>query len=666
MLQSLLSRSVEKLPATVRFEGRILWLSDDASRLRRQLDGEDLDRDGAGVLRDNISTDEITPAYICYHYDGRLGDYPYIGLKAGGEFPIRPGDVRKGGFVAAASGKRRGKGSSREQSPYAEMCAGIRLVVAENIERIYRQNCQNLGIFTSTDFSILEKVRRGESIPLSAFTDGEDEITAQIIEYGGLFPFNVARLQGRIALPKVTSPARPMTLAEKILARHFVVDAASGAVGLPSVAPGDAGFVRVDLRFSHEYVTPMAAIFFEELVGADEKVVDPDSIKFFRDHLTFLEDVMPEERKKAGLLALAGDLARKQEEFAKRQGIRLHGEIDGPVKGSEAICHSMVTERYALPGQVLIGSDSHTPHSGALGCVAFGVGTTDIFNSWFTKDVRIKVPESVRVEVRGTAPAGVTAKDFMLAILRHPYVKDGHAIGKIVEYAGEAVRALSIDERATMTNMAAEVGAFTGVVAPDERTVDFLVERRGLARDEARRLVDGLFSDPGASYAETIVIEASELRPMVALPGDPGNGRFLDELEAPVAVDIAYGGSCTAGKREDMDMYAAVLRKAVERGERVPDGVTFWIQFGSQDVKEYCRAQGYLEVFEKAGVRTIEPSCGACINAGPGVSVDAKQVTVSAINRNFPGRSGPGEMYLASPLTVAASALAGRIVAWKG
>jgi 3-isopropylmalate/(R)-2-methylmalate dehydratase large subunit len=152
---------------------------------------------------------------------------------------------------------------------------------------------------------------------------------------------------------------------------------------------------------------------------------------------------------------------------------------------------------------------------------------------------------------------------------------------------------------------------------------------------------------------------------MVALPGDPGNGVFIKDLAEPVPIEIAYGGSCTAGKREDMEMYATVLSEGLARGRHVAPGVTFWIQFGSQEVKEWCREKGYLEVFERAGAKIIEPSCGACIAAGPGVSTRRDQVTVSAINRNFPGRSGPGRMYLASPYVVAASALEGRIVEWK-
>jgi 3-isopropylmalate/(R)-2-methylmalate dehydratase large subunit len=664
MSESLLKRDVRKRPDHVNFSGRVLFLTEDPQLIKRQLEGEDLTWSPSMKLRDNISTDEITPAYICYYFDDTLGDFPYLGLKAGEEFPLVRGSVRRGNFVASVSGKRRGKGSSREQSPYAEMCAGIQVVISENIERIYNQNCQNLGLLTSTNFELIEKIQRGEEIPLSEFTAGADEITRQIIEYGGLFNFNVARLQGKTSVPKLTTKKRPMTLAEKIFARHFVVDLAKGEIGVEAVKPGDTGFVRTDIRFSHEYVTPMAAIFFQKYMGAKERVNDPDSIYFFRDHLTFLDESMTPERKAMGLLDVATQLKIKQEDFAKEQGITLHGELKDR-KGSEAICHSKILQSYALPGQLIIGSDSHTPHSGAVGCIAFGVGTTDVFNSWITKDVRVKVPESIRVFVRGRKPENITAKDFMLAILREPYVKNGEAIGKIIEYCGEAVEALNIDERATMTNMAAEVGSFTGIVAPDAKTVEYLMERRGMSRDAAQALCDGLYSDSEAEYVYTIEIDASKLRPMIALPGDPGNGIFIDELEKEVKVDIAYGGSCTGGKAEDMDMYAQVFKEALAAGQRVHAEVRCYIQFGAQEVRDYCIEKGYIDIFQRVGVQLIEPSCGACINAGPGVSTLKEQVTISAINRNFPGRSGPGQMYLASPFTVAASAIAGKIVEYR-
>ncbi|MBX7220400.1 MAG: 3-isopropylmalate dehydratase [Blastocatellia bacterium] len=667
MIESLLKRDVQKRSQSLRFTGRLLFLTEDPELVKRQLGGTDLDwsADKPDMkLRDNISTDEITPGYVCYYFDETLGEFPYVGLKCGDELPIGRNAIKNGGFAVSVSGKRRGKGSSREQSPYAELTAGIQVVIAENIERIYNQNCQNLGVLTSTNFGLLEKLKSGEEIPLAEFTAGVDDITRQIIEYGGLFSFNIARLQGKVSIPEITTAPRPMTLAEKIFARHMVANLAENQLGVAAVKPGDAGFVRVDWRFSHEYVTPMAASFFEQYVGKSEKVTDPDSILLFRDHLTFLDQVMPPAKRQLGLLDAAAGLAVKQEEFAREQGIRLHGELTDR-KGSEAICHSKMLQSYALPGQILVGSDSHTPHSGALGCIAFGIGTTDVFNAWITKDVRVTVPKSVKIVVHGQKPASLTAKDFMLEILRHPYVKNGEAIGTIVEYTGEAVAALSIDERATMTNMAAEVGAFTGIVAADEKTVEFLVSQRGMARAEAEALCAGMQSDPDAEYVKVIEIDASAMRPLVALPGDPGNGVAIDELHEPVKVDIAYGGSCTGGKIEDMDLYVQVFREALAHGKRVADGVDCFIQFGSQEVRDYCLAAGYLEILEKVGAQVIEPSCGACISAGPGVSTSAEQVTISAINRNFPGRSGPGQMYLASPLTVAASAIAGYITEYK-
>jgi 3-isopropylmalate/(R)-2-methylmalate dehydratase large subunit len=737
----IMSIRVERRPDRLRFDGRILYLVDDAELMRRQLSGEDIELtdDVKALLRDQISTDEITPAYICYYFDETLGQFPYLGLRAGAEFPVARGLVKQGGFVCSVSGKRRGKGSSREQSPYAELMAGIRVVVAENIERIYNENCQNLGVLTSTDFSLIERIRSGEEIELSAFTDGVDAITKDIIEYGGLFEYNVARLQGRVTVPPVSQEGRTpgerhggvepdlgdpaavrdlrgagekdpgaityglenaaaqtmatsrptnepgpsasdvdnaalpaargrrgMTIAEKIFASRWVVDAAAGRFGVPGVRPGDSGFVRTDWRFSHEYVSPMAAIFFEHKLGPDAKVNDPSTILMFRDHLTYLHEVMPPERVQLGLLDVARQLKDKQEEFARKQGVIYYGERLGLRLGSEAICHSKMLEEYAEPGQLIVGTDSHTPHSGAIGCVAFGIGTTAIFNSWITKDVRVSVPPSVKVVIRGRKPDNVTAKDFMLEILRHPYIRDGQAIGQIIEYAGEAVEALSIDERATMTNMAAEVGAFTGIVAPDDKAVEYLVAERGMDRARAEALCDGLVADEDAEYVKVIDIDAASVRPMVALPGDPGNGLYIDELDAePVRIDVAYAGSCTAGKKEDMDMYAAVLQEAQDDGLRVHPDVKLFIQCGSQEVRQYCDERGYLALFERLGAEFIEPGCGACIAAGPGTSRTKEEVTISSQNRNFPGRSGPGQLYLASPYTVAASAVAGYITEWR-
>ena len=638
------------------FPGRVLFLTEDPELLDRQLHGEDLALATAGKLRDQISTDEITPAWICYHFDEKLGDFPYLGLQAGERFPCKEGLVRAGGFPVSVSGKRRGKGSSREASPYAELCAGIRLIIAESFERIYRQNCQNLGLFTSTDFGLLDRLRAGEAIPMAAFTEGLDPITAEIVRRGGLFAFNAARLKGEVVVPVPSHAPRPMTYAEKLLARHAVVDAAAGQVGLSTVAPGDGLFVQADWRFSHEYVTPMAASFLHKALGPGARVKDPASVLAFRDHLTFLHHSMKAEHRAKGLLDVANRLPAAQETFCAEQGIRLHGELpDG--SGSEGICHSIMAERYALPGQVVVGTDSHTPHAGALGCLAFGVGTTDIANAWVTGDVRVTVPGTLRVQLEGRLRSGVSAKDLVLHLLKDPFIREGGALGLVVEYMGEAVSAMDTDERATLTNMAAEIGGFTGLVAPDAETVRFVRERR----DVAITLEPWMRSDECAEYAHTITVDCSALEPMLASPGDPGNGLPLSALPAPVRIDLAYVGSCTGGKREDLRAAHAAVRQALDEGRRVPAHVRFYVQCGSEAVRQFAEGMGWMDDFRAVGATVLGSSCGACINAGPGVSERSDQVTISAINRNFPGRSGPGQMWLASPATVAASALAGEI-----
>jgi 3-isopropylmalate/(R)-2-methylmalate dehydratase large subunit len=239
-------------------------------------------------------------------------------------------------------------------------------------------------------------------------------------------------------------------------------------------------------------------------------------------------------------------------------------------------------------------------------------------------------------------------------------MRAGGGVGKVFEFGGPVLRALSTDERATLTNMTAELGGLTGIVEPDAETVRFLKERRGL--DFA--LEPWMRSDAGAQYSEVVRVDCGSLSPMVARPGDPGNGLPLSQLKEQVRVDIAYGGSCTAGKREDFEQYHAVLAWGLAQGLKVPPHVRLYLQYGTTAVRDYCIAQGYDRTFTAAGARILQPSCGACANCGPGSSSDAGQVTVSAINRNFPGRSGPGQVWLASPATVMASALAGELCAW--
>lgn len=646
----------------LQIDGRILFLADCPQTIERQLRGESLTLEQAGALRDDVSTDEITPVPILTHFDDKLGRYPYTGFRAGGAQPIGVDAIRHGGFAVTVAGNRYGKGSSREHSPGAEKLAGIRLVIARSFERIYRQNADNIGLLTSTDFGLIPRLLAGEAISLDELLAGRDALAAQILREGGLLRFGQRHLRGLAAdrMPEAAIGDRSRTLFEKIVARHAIATAVTPA----DPAPGDGTFVRADWRFIHEYYTGMAAHMLHAALGRPLALHAPERVVVFEDHTSYVEQSPAHLR--GGLVRNVVQMRDAQRRFVADYALRVHRTLteDEALRddGSNVagISHAMMAEHYALPGQLVVGTDSHTPHSGALGCVAFGVGTTDMANAFVTGAVRMTLPASLRIVLEGALAPGVTAKDVVLHLLALPEIRGGAGVGKVFEFTGPVVSSLSTDERATLTNMCAELGGFTGIVAPDEETVRFLKARRGVDFT----IAPWMRSDEGADYAATIEVDCSGLVPMVARPGDPGNGLALSELNEPVRIDIAYGGSCTAGKREDFDHYHAVLRWAADRGLGVPAGVTLYLQFGTTAVRDYCIAQGYLDAFDAVGATILQPSCGACANCGPGSSTAPEQVTVSSINRNFPGRSGPGQVWLASPPTVAASAIAGRLLSF--
>ncbi|WP_206956195.1 aconitase family protein [Trinickia acidisoli] len=643
--------------AQLQLTGRIIFLCDDPERVKRQLDGADLTDVSTDTLRDDVSTDEITPMSVLTRFDDRLGRVPYVGFRTQGRNPIGLDAIRTGGFCVTVAGNRYGKGSSREHSPLAEYRAGIRLVIAKSFERIYRQNADNIGLFTSTDFGLIERIRRGEPIDIEALTASRDRLAAAILRSGGLLRYGAQYMRDIQRVP-ISEDRAPRTLAQKILERHALQTEGTE----PSLMPGAGRFVRADWRFIHEYYTGMATHMLHAAFGKPLVLHEPNTILAFEDHLSYSHK--SELHLKNGLLPDVRELSAAHRQFASDYGIKNHGYLseagDAMSEGSEGISHAMMAERYALPGQLIVGTDSHTPHSGALGCLAFGVGTTDMANAFVTGAVRMTVPPSLRIDFNGPIPPGVTAKDLVLHLLADPRIRSGAGVGKIFEFAGSVISQLTTDERTTLTNMTAELGGFSGIVAPDEETVRFLKTRRGI--DFV--IEPWMCSDAGASYAEIIEIDCAALSPMLAAPGDPGNGIALCDLVERPRIDIAYGGSCTAGKREDFDHYHEVMAWAAARGLRVPEGVTLYLQFGTLDVRDYCVRRGYVEAFERVGATLLLPSCGACANCGPGASVDAGQITLSAINRNFPGRSGPGQVWLASPPTVAASALVGEIASF--
>jgi len=635
----------------MRFNGRILILGTASDAVAKQLAGYDVSLAEAGELRTDVSTDEITPLQVMLNYDEKLAQFAHTGLVINGERPVAENALVDANIAVIVAGRRYGKGSSREHSPFAELSAGIRLVIAESFERIYRQNCDNLGIFTSTDFGLIDRIRAGEDIPIEELVSDRDPLAADILRAGGLLAYGQVKLKGAKRL--ADDGISPKTLAQKIISRF-----ALNVDGLAwKMEPGTGGFVQADYRFIIEYYCPMAVHMLVKAFGHPLDLEAPDTIILFEDHLSYAHRSPTHVR--LGLLDGVNALSAAHRQFADAYSLKNHGWLMGE-EGSEGISHAMMIERYALPGRIVVGTDSHTPHSGALGCFAFGVGTTDMANAFMTGAIRLNMADSLLVRLEGERGTGVTAKDIALSLLALPFIRDGGGLGQIFEFVGPVIDAMSIDERATLTNMVAELGGLTGICAPDLETVRFLKERRGIEFE----IEDWMHSDSNAFYAHEIVLNCSDVGPMLARPGDPGNGLSLSELENPVPVQIAYGGSCTAGKREDFDHYFEVAKWARDRQMRVADGVKLYLQCGTLDVRQYCIDQGYLDTFEAIGAELLGPACGACGQCGPGVTEEANQTVVSAINRNFAGRGGPGQVWLASPPTVVASALAGEILSF--
>lgn len=636
----------------MKLTGRILILGTAPDAIDRQLRGEDIRLSDAGPLRDDISTDEITPLPILLNYDEKLARYAHTGTVIAGKRPFGQNAIASGQFDVLVAGGRYGKGSSREHAVLAEKSAGIKLVIARSFERIYRQNCDNLGVFTSTDFSLIEKIRRDQAIDIELLIKDREPLVQAILRAGGLLAYGKESLKTVQDLP--LRDDKPMNLAQKIVARHAVQ--VSGQQSDACFA--SSGFVSADWRFIHEYYTAMAAHLLDQQYPEKLELYEPESIVLFEDHLSYAE--RSDTHVNLGLLPQVREISRAHRAFARKHQLKDHGYLPNE-PGSEGISHAMMTELYALPGQLIAGTDSHTPHAGALGCFSFGVGTTDMANAFVTGVVRLSLAECILVKLDGDLAPGVTAKDVALTLLATEFIRRGGGLGKVFEFSGSTIDQMSIDERATLTNMVAELGGLTGICAPDQKTVQFLKERRNIEFS----IEPWMHSDAQAPYCDVLAINCTEIAPMLAKPGDPGNGICVDELDQDIAIHIAYGGSCTAGKREDFDRYHEVALWAAEHGLSVAKGVKLYLQCGTIQVRDYCQEKGYLKTFDAIGAELLGPACGACGQCGPGVSTSTEQVTISAINRNFPGRGGPGQVWLASPPTVLASAIAGKILSFE-
>jgi 3-isopropylmalate/(R)-2-methylmalate dehydratase large subunit len=411
-----------------------------------------------------------------------------------------------------------------------------------------------------------------------------------------------------------------MTLAEKIIAK---------AAGRPAVAPGEIVTCAVDLAMIHDSGGPRRVKPILDRLGVG--VWDPGKVVLITDHYVPAVD---DESRRIQEVTRAFVASERIANFYDAQGI----------------CHVVLPERGHLrPGMFVVGGDSHSPTGGAFGAYMFGVGATEMAGVLATGEIWLKVPETIRIEWTGRLGRGVAAKDMMLFLCARLGMDGGRY--QAVEYAGEAVRALPMQERMTLSNMAAELGAQTGLIEADATTAAFL-RAAGVASSDAAPWR----GDDDARPTEHHVFDASALAPQVAAPHSPANAAAVSE-HAGLRIDVAYIGACTGAKLEDLRMAAAVLR-----GRKVASGVELLVAPASLRDQEAARADGTLAALIEAGASLLPNACGIC--AGYGDTRFGENVTaISSTARNFKGRMGApsSQVYLASPYTTAASAIEGRI-----
>ncbi len=412
----------------------------------------------------------------------------------------------------------------------------------------------------------------------------------------------------------------PMTITEKILASH---------AGRDAVSPGELIDVEVDLALANDITAPLAIRVFEELEAGE--VFDSEKIALVPDHFIPNKDILSAEQSKV------------MREFALRHHIKHYFEW-----GDTGIEHVILPEKgLVLPGDLVIGADSHTCTYGALGAFSTGVGSTDLGAIMATGRIWLKVPGTLRVVYKGRLRPWVGGKDLILFTLGLLGV-DG-ATYKALEFSGEAVKGLSMAQRFTMANMAVEAGAKNGIFEPDDLTRDYVALR-------TRRQGTDFKSDVDASYERTVTIDVGEIEPQVAVPHSPDNARPISSIEK-TRIDQVFIGSCTNGRLEDLQVAAQIFQ-----GRSVAQGMRLIIIPGSAQIYKTAVAEGLILTLLEAGAVIGPPCCGPCLGGHMGVLAQGERA-LSTTNRNFPGRMGhPGsEVYLAGPAVAAASAVLGRI-----
>ena len=555
-------------------------------------------------LGDDINTDDIIPAHRSTNPDPEHQKHYVLEHIIGIDTLLD--------YEVIEAGSNFGCGSSREYAPIAIKAAGIKLVRARSFAEIFYRNSINIGL------------------NLEIVSESQDNPVVQAISAaGGLTAFNQQRLENRISIPKSKTAPRPMTMAEKMLAK---------ASGNDYVQPGEVVFAKVDLAMSHDAIAAPVFRLFHKHFGDDARIWDANKVVLVADHFIQVNDIRVDPQ--------ATKLYQDMVEFAHQHSCKLF-DLVSPGEAS-GICHVLLPEQGLIqPGIIIAGTDSHSCTYGAFGSFSTGVGTTDMANILATGDMWIRVPSTIVFELSGTLPKHLSAKDIMLFILGK--IGCQGAIGKVIEFRGSVIEQLSIDERMTLSNMAVECGAMCGLIAPDAVTEEYL-------KDKDLFKFENIVGDVDAEYDRVYQFDLSDLEPQIACPPKPDRVVSISSV-AEVPITLAFVGSCTGGKLADLARVAEVLKD-----RRIDRNVQMYVVPASQSVRQQAIELGYFDTFERAGVQILKSGCGACINSGKGV-LGKQETGIYATNRNFTGRTGDptGKNYLASPRIVAISAIRGYI-----
>ncbi len=638
----------------MKLKGRILWLTEDPAQLRQQLDGEDLKVSAADAppLHFAVNTDAMISGAACtLGYTGEiLGPYFLESFKE----QVQKDSIRESGFQVVVGGDAYGSGSSREVAVVAHQGAGIELVVARSLQRIFQENTVYAGLPFTTDFTVLDRLNAGEDVDLGALAEQLPPFFRAVAASGGLLSYGSKLLAGEVSPTYETEvAARPQNCVEKIIARRAWTGGDYQTIaGITSVCPGDQILCEAGFRGMHEYTAGMVMALYAQEWG-QAPIHNPELVAAFEDHFILIDSETVPLRVKNQRLAPARKLAAEMVEACESNQIRLHG----PGRPFPAgVCHRLVVEDYALPGTIIVLTDSHTPTAGVLNAFAFGVGSTAMSFALRTGLIPVTVPKTVRVLVRGDAKGVVSPKDLILHLIGDPYFREEQWRESptdtcVIQFGGSGLDQWSVDELSVLTNMTVEGGLMTGIVEPCPPIVDFLRERRGI---DANELL--VHADEGAEYVRTIEVDLDAVPLTVATPGDSRNRESLAAVSG-TKIDNVVIASCTGGSLADLRAAADVLR-----GRTIKKGVRLTVTPSSHDVAVAAAAEGLLDLFRGLGAVVTEPGCGSCIGNGPGIPLEG-ETTASTTNRNFDRRMGaPGPVYLVSPAVAAASAVTGTLV----